>query len=93
MESLPAGNLNAPSGSASGTGGTRSPLSARRARERPSAACLERPELRVRERVRGAVVRVERGLPVVYVLVEAASHYYQVMTKSAWMPALVGQRI
>jgi hypothetical protein len=54
---------------------------------------LERPELRVRERVRGAVVLVERGLPVVYVLVEAASHYYQVMTKSAWMPALVGQRI
>ncbi len=48
---------------------------------------------RVREGVRGAVVRDERGLPVVYVLVEAASHYYQVMTRSAWMPVLVGERI
>ena len=48
---------------------------------------------RVREGVRGAVVRDEQGLPVVYVLVEAASHYYQVMTKSAWMPVLVGERI
>jgi hypothetical protein len=37
--------------------------------------------------------RLERGLPVVYVLVEAASHYYQVMAKSAWVPVLVGERI
>jgi hypothetical protein len=48
---------------------------------------------RVREGVRGAVVRDEQGQPVAYVLVEAASHYYQVMTKSAWMPVLVGERI
>jgi hypothetical protein len=39
------------------------------------------------------VVRDEQGLPVAYVLVEAASHHYQVMTKSAWMPVLVGERI
>jgi hypothetical protein len=48
---------------------------------------------RVREGVRGAVVCDEQGLPVAYVLVEAASHYYQVLTKSAWMPVLVGERI
>ncbi len=48
---------------------------------------------RVREGVRGVVVRDERGQPVVYVLVEPASHYYQVMTRSGWMPALVGELI
>jgi hypothetical protein len=39
------------------------------------------------------VVRDEQGRPVVYVLVEPASHYYQVMTRSVWMPVLVGERI
>ena len=48
---------------------------------------------RVREGVRGVLVRDERGQPVVYVLVEPASHYYQVMTRSGWMPALVGELI
>jgi hypothetical protein len=47
----------------------------------------------IREGVRGVVVRDERGRPVVYVLVETASHYYQVMTRSVWMPVLVGERI
>jgi hypothetical protein len=48
---------------------------------------------RVREGVRGVVARDESGRPVVYVLVEPASHYYQVMTRSEWMPSLVGERI
>ena len=49
---------------------------------------------RVRQGVRGVVVRDEGGRPVVYVLVEEASHYYAVMTRErSWMPALVGQRI
>ena len=49
---------------------------------------------RVRQGVRGVVVRDEGGRPVVYVLVEEASHYYAVMTRErAWMPALIGQRI
>jgi hypothetical protein len=29
----------------------------------------------------------------VYVICEPASHYYAIMTRSAWMPVLVGERI
>jgi hypothetical protein len=43
--------------------------------------------------LRAVVVRDERGAPAVYPLVEPASHYYRVMTRSAWMPALVGERL
>jgi hypothetical protein len=45
----------------------------------------------IREGVKGLAVRDERGEPAVYVLVEPASHYYQVMTRSAWMPVLIGE--
>lgn len=48
---------------------------------------------RIRQGVRGLLVRDETGAVVVYVLVEPASHYYQVMTRSSWMPILVGERI
>jgi hypothetical protein len=48
---------------------------------------------RIRQGVRGVAVQDEQGTPVVYVLCEPASHYYQVMTRSAWMPVLVGERI
>jgi hypothetical protein len=48
---------------------------------------------RIREGVRGLVVRDERGTERVYVLCEPASHYYEVMTRSPWMPVLLGQRI
>jgi hypothetical protein len=37
-------------------------------------------------------VRDEWGLPVVYVVCEPSSHYYQVMTRSPWIPVLVGER-
>jgi hypothetical protein len=47
----------------------------------------------IREGIRGVVVRDEQHRPVVYVLVEAATHYYQVMTRSSWMPALIGELI
>jgi hypothetical protein len=47
----------------------------------------------IRAGVRGLVVRDERGRPVVYVLCEPATHYYQVMTRSPWMPVLVGELI
>jgi hypothetical protein len=47
----------------------------------------------VTEGVRGVVARDERGEPVVYVLVEPSTHYYQVMTRSPWMAALVGELI
>jgi hypothetical protein len=48
---------------------------------------------RVREGVRGLAVRDEAGTARVYVVCEPASHYYQVMTRSEWMPVLVGERI
>jgi hypothetical protein len=47
----------------------------------------------VREGVRGVAVRDEEGQPVVYVVCEPASHYYQVMTRSSWMPVHVNDRI
>ncbi len=47
----------------------------------------------VREGVRGLLVEDEEGRPVVYVLVEPASHYYEVMTRSKWMPVLIDERI
>ena len=47
----------------------------------------------VREGVRAIVVRDERGQPVAYVLVEPSTHYYKIMTRSGWMPALVGESI
>jgi hypothetical protein len=43
--------------------------------------------------VRGVLVADERGGPRVYVVSEPASHYYAVMTRSAWMLVLIGERI
>jgi hypothetical protein len=48
---------------------------------------------RIREGVRGVVVHDEQARPVVYPLVEPSSHYYEVMTRSQWMPVMVGPRI
>lgn len=48
---------------------------------------------RVREGVRGILVPDEHNHPILYVLVEPASHYYQVMTRSNWMPSLIGELI
>ena len=48
---------------------------------------------KVRQGVRGLVVRDERGEDVVYPLVEPASRYYEVMTRGQWMPVLIGERI
>jgi hypothetical protein len=45
---------------------------------------------RIRQGVRGLVAADEAGQERVYVLCEPASHYYRVMTRSAWMPVLVG---
>jgi hypothetical protein len=35
----------------------------------------------------------ERGEARVYVVCEPASHYCGVMTRSAWMPLLIGERL
>jgi hypothetical protein len=47
----------------------------------------------VRQGVQGLLVRDEAGMPVVYVLCEPASHYYEVMTRLKWAAVLVGERI
>jgi hypothetical protein len=47
----------------------------------------------IRQGVRGVVVHDEAGRPRVYVVCEPASHYYRTMTRSEWMPALVGEWI
>jgi hypothetical protein len=47
----------------------------------------------VREGIRGVLVHDERGIPVVYMICEPASHYYHVMTRSRRMPVLIGERI
>jgi hypothetical protein len=36
-------------------------------------------------------LRDGRGKRVVYPLVEPSTHYYQIMTRSPWMPSLVGE--
>ena len=48
---------------------------------------------RVRQGIRGLLVRDERGVESAYMLCEPASHYFQVMTRSERMPVLVGERI
>jgi hypothetical protein len=47
----------------------------------------------IRQGVRGVLVGDEHGGARVYVVCEPASHYYQVMTRSDWMPLLIGERI
>jgi hypothetical protein len=60
----------------------------------PASLCLDNGVwYRVSQGVRGVLVRDERALLRVYPICEPASHYYQVMTRSAWMPALIGERI
>lgn len=60
----------------------------------PATIALDRGVwYRVREGIRGVAVRDEKGRSVVYVLVEPASHYYEVMTRCPWMPVLLGDPI
>jgi hypothetical protein len=47
----------------------------------------------IRQGVRGILVADESGVEHVYVVCEPASHYYRVMTRSDWMPVLLGERI
>ncbi len=47
----------------------------------------------VRQGFRGVLVRDEKRVPRVYLMSEPASHCCQIMTRSAWMPVLVGQPI
>jgi hypothetical protein len=47
----------------------------------------------IRQGVRGVLVRDEQGVERVYLICEPASHYYNVMTRSTWMPVLINERI
>jgi len=60
----------------------------------PARVILERGVwIAVRQGVRGLLVEDEGRTPTVYVVIEPASHYYEVMTRSRWMPVLIGERI
>ncbi len=48
---------------------------------------------RVRQGVKGLLVRTRAGEPVVYVVCEPATRYYRVMTRAEWMPVLIGEVI
>ena len=48
---------------------------------------------KIREGIRGILVRDECERPHVYMLTETASHYYSVMTRAKRMPVFVGERI
>jgi hypothetical protein len=47
----------------------------------------------VRQGVQGLLVGAGRGAGRFYLVCEPASHHYRVMTRSDWMPVLIGQRI
>jgi hypothetical protein len=62
--------------------------------EVPASLCLENGVwYKVRQGIRGVRVQDEKGAARAYLICEPASHYYQVMTRSAWMPVLIGERI
>jgi hypothetical protein len=46
----------------------------------------------VRQGVRGLLVRDEGKVARIYLVCEPASYYYRVMTRSEWMPVLIGER-
>jgi len=48
---------------------------------------------KVKQGLRGLVVRTRAGEPVVYMICEPATRYYRVMTRDAWMPVLIGEVI
>ena len=60
----------------------------------PACYGLERGVwFQIKEGLSGIVVQDERDEAHVYMLTEAASHYYQVMTRHDRMPILIGERI
>jgi hypothetical protein len=62
--------------------------------EIPAALGLERGVwFLIPEGIRGVLVHDEQGRPYVYMLTQPASHYYQIMTRNARMPVLLGEQI
>jgi hypothetical protein len=48
---------------------------------------------RVKQGVRGLLVRTRAGEPVVYLICEPSTRYYRVMTRADWMPVLIDEVI
>jgi hypothetical protein len=48
---------------------------------------------RVKEGMQGLVVHTRAGEPVVFPVCEPSTRYYQVMTRSDWMPSLIDEVI
>jgi hypothetical protein len=48
---------------------------------------------RVKQGLRGLLVRTPSGEPVVFLICEPATRYYRVMTRDEWMPVLIGEVI
>lgn len=49
--------------------------------------------IKLKQGVRGLVVKTPKGEPVVYVICEPATRYYKIMTRDEWMPVLIGEVI
>jgi hypothetical protein len=45
----------------------------------------------IKQGIRALLVYDEDELPIVYLICQPATHYFQVMTRSSWMPVLVEQ--
>jgi hypothetical protein len=43
--------------------------------------------------IRALRVVDEHGVERVFIICEPSTHYYQVMTRSAWMPVMIGERV
>jgi hypothetical protein len=48
---------------------------------------------KVKQGMRGLLVRDREDHPVVFLMSEPSTRYYQVMTQADWMPVLVGEVI
>jgi len=48
---------------------------------------------KVKQGMKGLLVRTRSGEPVVYLVCEPSTRYYRVMTRSEWMPVLIGEVI
>jgi hypothetical protein len=46
----------------------------------------------IREGIRGLLVTDEAGVDRVYMICEPSTYYYRIMTRSNWMPVLIGER-
>lgn len=48
---------------------------------------------KVKQGMKGLLVRTRAGEPIVFMVCEPATRYYRVMTRCEWMPVLIGEVI